>query len=169
MMPRQRDHLRLIFLLCLLAGLTVIGSTDASARCDRGELQRFLRDRAFTLPADRKIALYADEVIRYYDKRDQSRRQVLRAMRNWERRWPDRIYKFMRIHDFEETPEGDACRVTFDYKFLAYDPDRDKTSAGIGRTTLILAETGDDYAMKIIAEYGTVRCRGVSRFVRSRC
>ena len=158
-------------LFVVLASLifTPVMSSKATARCDRGELVNFLRNRAFTLSADRKIGLYASKIFRYYDQRNRTRRQVLNAMQDWEDRWPDRIYKFMRIHDFAETTEGDACRVTFDYKFIAYDPSRDKTSAGIGRTTLILAETGNDYAMKIIAEYGSVRCRGLSRFARSHC
>ena len=155
--------------LFALLAISLAMALPAAARCDEGQLEQFLQDRVFTLSADRKIDLYDDEIIRYYDQRNRSRRQVLNAMRNWEARWPDRIYKFLRIHDFRETEEGDACRVSFDYKFLAYDPSRDKTSAGIGRTTFILADTGGDGAMRIIAEYGTVRCRGVSKFVRSRC
>ncbi len=170
-MPQSRSFFATRSLgVFIAAAMMIVGfSVSAQARCDEGELERFLRNRAFTLSADRKIDLYARKIIRYYGDRNRSRRQVLRAMRNWEDRWPDRIYKFIRIADFAETEEGDACRVTFDYKFIAYDPNRDKTSAGIGRTTLILAETGNDYAMKIIAEYGKVRCRGLSKFARSRC
>ncbi len=170
-MPQSRSFVAARTLAAVLAAVMMIMgfAASAQARCNENELERFLRNRAFTLSADRKIDLYARRIVRYYDDRNRSRRQVLRAMRNWEDRWPDRIYKFIRIADFSETEEGDACRVTFDYKFIAYDPQRDKTSAGIGRTTLILAETGNNYAMKIIAEYGKVRCRGLSKFKRSRC
>ena len=153
-----------------ISALVLLAVTSAAhARCDERALEQFLADRVFTLSADEKIRLYDRDIFRYYGKRDQSRRQVLRAMQSWEERWPDRIYKYIRIHDYAETESGDACRVTFDYKFIAYDPLRDKTSAGIGRTSLVLAERTDRGDLRIVAEWGDVLCRGVSKFVRGRC
>ena len=65
--------------------------------------------------------------------------------------------------------EADACKVTFDYRFLAYSPSRDKISAGIGRATLVLAQVEDDDQLRIIGEFGRVLCRGLTKFARSRC
>jgi len=90
-------------------------------------------------------------------------------MRKWERRWPERIYKFTRIVDFKQTEDGDACMVTFDYRFLAYAPRRDQISAGIGRTTLALADLDGEGLFQIIGEFGDVLCRGLKPFARSRC
>ncbi|MEM7775461.1 MAG: hypothetical protein AAF732_07605 [Pseudomonadota bacterium] len=155
---------------CLLAGAIWLAATSvAHARCDEIVLERFLADRVFTLSAESKIRLYDQRVFRYYGKRDQSRQQVFRAMRRWEERWPDRIYKFIRIRDYRETEAGDACRVTFDYKFIAYDPERDKTSAGIGRTSLVLAERNARGDLRIVGEWGDVTCRGLDKFRRGRC
>ncbi|MEL6299858.1 MAG: hypothetical protein AAFQ45_14940 [Pseudomonadota bacterium] len=154
----------------LLAAVAMFAlAAPVTAGCELAKIETFLRDRAFALPADDKIRLYGQRVLRYYDKNELSKQQVLEAMRDWERRWPDRIYKYMRIEDFQETDARDACRVTFDYKFIAYDPGRDKTSAGIGRTSLVIAERGANGVLKIVGEWGTVRCRGVSKFVRGRC
>jgi len=154
----------------LLATLVAVAAgSSAHAACELPKIERFLADRAFTLPAEQKIALYGRRVLRYYGKNDISRDAVLASMEAWEARWPDRIYKYMRVTDFEETDARDACRVTFDYKFIAYSPDRDKTSAGIGRTSLVIAERGPNRELRIVGEWGDVLCRGVSRFVRGRC
>lgn len=153
-----------IFALALIATVAA-----AHARCDERALEQFLADRVFTLSAEQKIRLYDSEIFRYYDKQDQTRSDVLRAMQNWEERWPDRIYKYIRIHEYAETDTGDACRVTFDYKFIAYDPYRDRTSAGIGRTSLVLAERNERGDLRIVAEWGDVLCRGLTRFERGRC
>ena len=59
--------------------------------------------------------------------------------------------------------------MTFNYRFLAYSPPRDKVSAGIGRSTLVLADIEGDGDFRIIGEFGKVRCRGLQRFARSRC
>ncbi|MEO1694078.1 MAG: hypothetical protein AAFR55_02450 [Pseudomonadota bacterium] len=144
-------------------------AASAQAACELDKIETFLEDRAFTLAADDKIQLYARRVLRYYGRRDLRRRDVLGSMRTWEQRWPDRIYKYMRIRDFDETDARDACRVTFDYKFIAYDPSRDKTSAGVGRTTLVIAERGPERDLKIVGEWGDVLCRGLSKFARGRC
>ncbi|MBI1385278.1 MAG: hypothetical protein GC150_10235 [Rhizobiales bacterium] len=141
----------------------------AHARCNELRLERFLESRFFRLPAERKIQRYADEILRYYDDRNISSRAVLAKMQDWEDRWPDRIYKFMHIHDFEETEDRSACRVTFDYKFLAYSDERDQLSAGVGRTTLVLADLDFDERMRIVAEWGSVLCRGVRAFEKGRC
>ncbi|MEO0729499.1 MAG: hypothetical protein AAFY64_03845 [Pseudomonadota bacterium] len=165
----------MIGLVRLQAAMSVLvvfcfcAATNAFARCELPKIEAFLEDRAFTLSADDKIQLYAGRVLRYYGRNDLSRRQVLASMRTWESRWPDRIYKYMAIRDFAETDARDACRVTFDYKFIAYDPSRDKTSAGIGRTSFVIAERGRDGDLKIVAEWGDVLCRGLSKFARGRC
>lgn len=161
-----QSFLRIVVLLFI--GLA-LAATSAQAQCDVDRLERFLADRAFELSADEKIGLYADQLVRYYDKRDVSRRRVLRLMRGWEDRWPERIYKYMRIHDYKETREGDACRVTFNYRFLAYAPRRDAISAGLGRTTVALADVDGDGRFKIIGEFGDILCRGLKKFARSRC
>ena len=75
-------------------------------------------------------------------------------MQDWEDRWPDRIYKFMRIHDYETAEDDRACRVVFDYKFIAYSYRRDSLSAGLGRTTIVLADLYDENRMRIVAEHG---------------
>lgn len=154
-----------------IAGIALMltAATTANAACDLDKIETFLKDRAFALSADQKIALYARRVLRYYDRNTMTRNEVLKAMRGWEQRWPDRIYKYMRITNFEETDARDACRVTFDYKFIAYDPQRDKTSAGIGQTSLVIAERGPKGVLRIVGEWGSVRCRGLSRFANSRC
>lgn len=149
--------------------LTTFASTAAQARCDEGRLARFLESRFFSLSAERKIRRYADELYRYYGERDISKRAVLRQMQDWEDRWPDRIYKFMRIRDFETAEDGRACRVEFDYKFIAYSFRRDKLSAGLGRTVLVLADLDYDDRMRIVAEHGKVLCRGIRAFQRNRC
>lgn len=151
----------------MLAALTT--ATTAQARCDEGRLAAFLESRFFSMSAERKIRRYADEIIRYYGDRNISRRAVLRQMQDWEDRWPDRIYKFMRIHDFETTEDESACRVVFDYKFIAYSYRRDKLSSGLGRTTVVLADLDYEDRMRIVAEYGTVLCRGLRAFRRNRC
>lgn len=168
----KRAGLRPIVSVALAAAIflgALSTAPAARAACDQGALERFLSDRVFTLSAEDKIRLYDTRIFRYYGKRDQTRQQVFSAMRNWETRWPDRIYKFMRIHDYAETESGDACRVTFDYKFIAFDPVRDKTSAGIGRTSLVLAERNARGDLRIVGEWGDVLCRGLSKFARSRC
>ena len=152
-----------------LAIFILTTATTAFARCRVEQLEKFLADRAFELSADEKIGLYADRLVRYYDKRDVPRSRILRQMRAWESRWPERIYKYMRIHDYKQTREADACRVTFDYRFLAYSPDRDAVSAGIGRSTLVLGDLEEDGRLSIIGEFGTVLCRGLKKFARSRC
>ena len=149
--------------------LVFMAGAPAHAACDLDKIETFLKDRAFTLAADQKIALYARRVLRYYDRNTMTRNEVLKAMRSWETRWPDRIYKYMRITNFEETDARDACRVTFDYKFIAYDPQRDRTSAGIGETSLVIAERGANGVLRIVGEWGTVKCRGLSKFESSRC
>ncbi len=165
--------MRIFRLIAVFLGLAafVVASLPASAqtRCKVKRLERFLSKRAFELSADQKIDLYADKLVRYYDKRNVTRRRVYRSMRQWEDRWPERLYKFIRVTDFQRTPEGDACKVTFDYRFLAYSPQRDKISAGIGRTTLVLADLEGEGLYQIIGEFGDVRCRGLERFARSRC
>ena len=153
----------------LLAVVTLTITTAANAQCRIEQLEKFLADRAFELSANEKIGLYADRLVRYYDKRDVPRRQILRQMHAWENRWPERIYKYMRIHDYKQTDSADACRVTFDYRFLAYSPARDAISAGIGRSTLVLGDLEGDGRLSIIGEFGKVRCRGLKKFARSRC
>ena len=153
----------------LLAVTTLGAATAAHAQCRVAQLENFLTDRAFELSANEKIGLYADRLVRYYDKRDVPRRQILLRMRAWENRWPERIYKYMRIQDYKQTDTADACRVTFDYRFLAYSPARDAISAGIGRSTLVLGDLEGDGRLSIIGEFGTVRCRGLKKFARSRC
>lgn len=144
-------------------------TSGASAQCAAERLEQFLEERAFELSAEEKIDLYADQLVRYYDKYDISRRAVLRSMKAWERRWPERIYKYISLIEFRKTEAGDACKVTFAYRFLAYSPERDKISAGIGTSTLVLADVGDGGQYKIIGEIGTVKCRGLRKFARSRC
>ena len=163
-MTYAKSRLAMLAILVLTAS-----STLAHARCQVEQLEAFLANRAFELSADEKIQLYADRLVRYFDKRDISRQQVLRSIRNWEQRWPERIYKYMRIRDYKQTEEADACKVTFDYRFLAYSPRRDKISAGIGRATLVLAEVDDGDQLRIIGEFGRVLCRGLTKFARSRC
>ncbi|MEL6289088.1 MAG: hypothetical protein AAFQ35_09970, partial [Pseudomonadota bacterium] len=141
----------------------MFATSAAEARCDRDQIEAFLQDRAFELSADEKISLYGRRLARYYDKRDLSRRRALREMRAWEARWPERIYKFIRVTDFREAPFDDACRVSFDYRFLAYSPSRDRVSAGIGNTTLVLADFDGDRAYQIVSEFGRVSCRGLQR------
>jgi hypothetical protein len=157
----------------LLATLSVAVLTAATqtshARCNEARLERFLESRFFSLPARRKIRRYADELFYYYDDRDISRDQVLDKMLAWEERWPDRIYKFMFINDFETADDRSACRVSFRYKFIAYSYERDKLSAGIGETTLVLADLDDEERMRIVAENGGVLCRGIRSFERGRC
>lgn len=160
------------FTAALLAGAIVIltvGSALGQDRCRLQRLERFLDKRVFELSADQKISLYAEKLVRYYDDRNISRTSLYRTMRAWEQRWPERIYKFLRVTDFQKTEEGDACKVTFDYRFLAYSPDRDAVSAGIGTTTLVLADLEGEGLYQIIGEFGDVRCRGLQRFARSRC
>lgn len=161
--------LRTAFGATIAAVLAFTIATNALALCRAEQLEKFLKDRAFELSADEKIGLYADRLVRYYDKRDVSRRQVLRQMRAWENRWPKREYKYLRIHDYKQTENADACRVTFDYRFLAYSPDRDAVSAGIRRTTLVLFDIKDNGQLSIIGEFGTVRCRGLKKFAQSKC
>ncbi|MDH3582045.1 MAG: hypothetical protein OEM91_15655 [Hyphomicrobiales bacterium] len=156
---------RLFFVGFFLA----LGAVAAQAQCNVERLEQFLDKRAFELSADQKIDLYAKRLVRYYDNRDVSRRRVHRLMQQWETRWPERVYKYISIHDYKETEEGDACRVTFNYRFLAYSPQRDKVSAGIGRSTLVLADVEGDGDFRIIGEFGNVRCRGLQKFARSRC
>lgn len=155
-------------ILILIAAIALNTGT-ALAQCDVNSLERFLDKRAFELSADQKIELYADRLVRYYDKQDVARNSVYRSMLAWEKRWPERIYKFIRVTDFKETDERDACRVTFDYRFLAHSPQRDKVSAGIGSSTLVLADLDGTGDFKIIGELGDVRCRGLRKFARSRC
>lgn len=147
----------------------LVSSTTAQAQCNVKSLERFLENRAFELSADQKIELYSDRLVRYYDKKNVSRQSVHRSMLAWEKRWPERVYKFIRVTDFKETDERDACRVSFDYRFLAYSPTRDKISAGIGSSTLVLADLNDTGDFLIIGELGDVRCRGLTKFARSRC
>ncbi|MGF1649233.1 MAG: hypothetical protein ACFCUN_02155 [Hyphomicrobiaceae bacterium] len=158
----------LIGLIVLVLTLSTLAS-PAHAGCDLVRIEAFLQDRAFELTADEKIALYGERVYRYYDRGELSRRAVYRAMVDWEARWPDRQYEFLEIQDFTETDDRDACRVTFLYRFLAHSPRRNATSAGIGSTTLVIAEAEPDGTLKIVAEWGDVICRGVSAFTRSRC
>lgn len=152
-----------------IAVITCATAATAHAECRVEQLEKFLEDRAFELSADEKIGLYADRLVRYFDKRDVPRRQVLRQMRAWEKRWPERIYKYIRIHEYKQTEQADACRVTFDYRFLAHSPARDSISAGIGRATLVLGDLEGDGRLSIIGEYGNVLCRGLKKFARSRC
>ena len=151
------------------ATVLVLSATTVMAQCNVKRLENFLDKRAFELSADQKIELYADRLVRYYDKRNVARQSVYRSMVAWEKRWPERIYKFIRVTDFKETDERDACRVTFDYRFLAYSPQRDKISAGIGSSTLVLADLDGTGDFLIIGELGDVRCRGLRKFARSRC
>ena len=155
----------------LLAALAVAISiaSAAQARCNPDRLVRFLKQQAFELPATDKIDLYADRVLRYYDDRNLTRQEVLRRMQAWEARWPERIYKFLRMTDFQETESGDACRVSIAYRFLAYRPKDDKISAGLGALSLVLADIDGNGRYKIVGEYGRVTCRGLKRFARSRC
>jgi len=153
-----------------MAGAALAISTAAAhARCIESRLENFLESRFFSLPAERKISRYADTLFYYYDDRDISRDEVLDKMIAWEERWPDRIYKFMFINDFETAEDGRACRVSFRYKFIAYSYERDKLSAGIGETTLVLADLEDGERMRIVAENGGVLCRGIKSFQRGRC
>jgi len=153
-----------------LLGLILLAATgSALAQCQAERLEQFLEERAFELSAEEKIGLYADQLVRYYDKQNVSRRDVLRSMKAWERRWPERIYKFISIIEFRRTEAGDACKVKFAYRFLAYSPKRDKVSAGVGTSTLVLADVGDGGQFKIIGEIGRVTCRGLKKFARSRC
>ena len=109
-----KSHLAALAIVALVASSTV-----AYARCQAEQLEAFLADRAFELSADEKIQLYADRLVRYFDKRDVPRRQVLRSIKNWEKRWPERIYKYMRIRDYKQTEEAEACKVTFDYRYFS--------------------------------------------------
>jgi len=160
---------RQIMRLMITGIVLIVASAAAHAQCSVDRLEQFLDKRQFELSADQKIGLYADRLVRYYDNRDISRRSVYEKMRQWEKRWPERIYKYISIQDYKETDEGDACRVTFNYRFLAYSPQRDKVSAGVGRSTLVLADLEGDGDYRIIGEFGDVRCRGLQRFARSRC
>jgi len=45
----------------------------AQDRCQLHRLERFLDKRAFELSAKQKIGLYADELVRYYGKRNISK------------------------------------------------------------------------------------------------
>ena len=77
-----------------IAGLALLGwmlaaTSGAAAQCAAERLEQFLEERAFELSAEEKIDLYADRLVRYYDKYDISRPAVLRSMKAWERRWPD--------------------------------------------------------------------------------
>jgi len=166
-------RLNFLHIVTIFAGLAflVVTSLPSHARtpCRIKRLERFLDKRAFELSAEQKIDLYADNLVRYYGKRNVSQSRVYRIMRNWERRWPERLYKFMRIVKFKKTQEGSACMVTYDYRFLAYAPRRDEISAGIGRTTLVLANIEDEGFYRIIGEFGKVRCRGLRQFARARC
>lgn len=160
---------RQIMRLMITGLVLIVASAAAHAQCSVDRLEQFLDKRQFELSADQKIGLYADRLVRYYENRDISRRRVYEKMRQWEKRWPERIYKYISIQDYKETDEGDACRVTFNYRFLAYSPQRDKVSAGVGRSTLVLADLEGDGDYRIIGEFGDVRCRGLQRFARSRC
>ncbi len=162
--------LRHAIALIAALGLIFVAATGAAlAQCQAERLEQFLEERAFELSAEEKIDLYADKLVRYYDKSDISRSEVLRSMKAWERRWPERIYKYIALIEFRRTEAGDACKVTFSYRFLAYSPQRDKVSAGIGTSTLVLADVGDGGRFKIIGEIGSVKCRGLNKFARSRC
>jgi hypothetical protein len=143
--------------------------TQANARCDPDRLEQFLQQQAFEMPARSKIGLYASHIERYYDDRDLSRDEILAKMLAWERRWPERIYKFIRLTDFQETESGNACKVTALYRFLAYRPREDQVSAGIGSMSLVLADTQGNGNYRIVAEFGRVICRGLEEFARSRC
>lgn len=164
---------RTIVVLGWLAALWVGSTGGALAQCQAERLEEYLENRAFELSAEEKIDLYADQLVRYYDKSNVARRDVLRSMKAWERRWPERIYKYISLIEFRRTDAGDACKVTFAYRFLAYSPQRDKVSAGIGTSTLVLADVSNDAGeaarFKIIGEIGRVKCRGLGKFARSRC
>ena len=164
---------RTIVILGWLAAFLIGPTSGALAQCQAERLEEYLENRAFELSAEEKIDLYAEELVRYYDKSNVARRDVLRSMKAWERRWPERIYKYISLIEFRRTEAGDACKVTFAYRFLAYSPQRDKVSAGIGTSTLVLADVADDdrggARFKIIGEVGRVKCRGLSKFARSRC
>ena len=164
---------RMVVLLGWLAALSIAATGAVQAQCQAERLEEYLENRAFELSAEEKIELYADQLVRYYDKSNVARRDVLRSMKAWERRWPERIYKYISLIEFRRTDAGDACKVTFAYRFLAYSPQRDKVSAGIGTSTLVLADVGDDdrggAQFKIIGEIGSVKCRGMDKFARSRC
>ena len=91
----------------LIATIAVVLSVGtALAQCDVRSLERFLDKRAFELSADQKIELYADRLVRYYGKQNVTRNSVYRSMVAWEKRWPERIYKFIRVTDFKETDEA---------------------------------------------------------------
>ena len=169
--PRARSRLhRLSAILAFAVAVLVTGAAlPAAAGCDRDKIEQFLGDRAFNLSADQKIVLYADEVYRYYGRSDLGVADVLQSMRNWERRWPERDYEYLDIVDFEEADSKDACKVVFDYRFLAHNPGTQRTSAGIGRTTMVIAETGPQRTLKIVGEWGDVLCRGMRHFTRKSC
>jgi len=169
LIAKVKPRLKRVFAVALGAATLGLAGGGAQAACEYDKIERFLSSQAFKLAAEDKIGLYARTVHRYFGKSELSREQVLDRMIAWERRWPDRIYQFMRITDFEETDARDACRVRFTYKFIAYSPERDKTSAGIGRSTLVIAERGPDRTLKIVGEWGDVMCRGLSRFVHNAC
>lgn len=153
-----------------LAVAALVASTGAArAQCNPERLERFLAQQAFELPAEDKIALYGDQVLRYYNERRLDQRTVLKRMIAWEKRWPERIYKFIRMTDYEETETGDACRVSALYRFLAYRPKDDRISAGVGTVSLVLADIDGDGTYRIVGEYGKVICRGLRKFARSRC
>ena len=71
-----------------IAGLALLGwllaaTNAASEQCVAERLEQFLEERAFELSAEEKIDLYADRLVRYYDKYDISRPAVLRSMKAW--------------------------------------------------------------------------------------
>lgn len=168
-MSRVRVLVRAAVCGAALVAMPFLSATGAEARCDPDRIVRFLQDRAFELSARDKIGLYGDRLYRYYGKRNLTRRRVLREMEAWEDRWPERIYKFMRVTDYREAREDDACRVSFDYRFLAHNPDSGRVSAGIGNTTIVLADLDGDRSYRIVSEFGRVTCRGLQKFARSRC
>lgn len=161
------SRIKLAVFACVGSLLLTTGA--ALAQCQAEQLEEFLEDRAFELSAQEKIKLYARNVVNYYGTKDLTRRQVRRRMQAWEQRWPERIYKYISMLEFRKTEEGDACKVRFSYRFLAYNPQRDKVSAGIGTTTMVLADVNGDGRFKVIGELGKVQCRGLSKFARSRC
>ena len=155
--------------LALLAMFLSAAANSALAQCNPERLEEFLENRAFELSAREKIKLYSERLVQYYDKNDVSRRDVLELIEAWERRWPERIYKYISIVEYRKTEAADACKVQFAYRFLAYSPKRGKVSAGIGVSTLVLADVQGDGLFKIIGEVGSVKCRGLQKFARSRC
>ena len=163
------DMFRIKLAVFVFLGTLLAATSSALAQCQAERLEQFLEDRAFELSAPEKIKLYARRVVDYYGEKDLSRREVRRKMAAWERRWPERIYKYISMLEFRKTEVGDACKVRFAYRFLAYNPKRDKVSAGIGTSTLVLADVNDNGRFKIIGELGKVQCRGLSKFARSRC